>query len=86
MASDHSLPTAAGAQDFATGDRIQFAGNGYGKKQKDAGLTNGRVGTITEIDTTGDAPRVTVALDTAKGKKPQERKLYRWRGRQGGRV
>jgi ATP-dependent exoDNAse (exonuclease V) alpha subunit len=71
LGTDHSLPTAAGAQDFATGDRIQFAGNGYGKKQKDAGLTNGRVGTITEIDTTGDAPRVTVALDTAKGKKPK---------------
>ena len=73
LGSDHSLPTAAGAQDFATGDRIQFSGNGYGKKQKDAGLTNGRVGTITAIEFEGDflAPRVTVALDTAKGKKPK---------------
>ena len=40
--------------------------------QKNAGLTNGRVGTITAIDTSGDRPRVTVALDTAKGAKPQE--------------
>jgi hypothetical protein len=71
LGADHSLQTAAGAQDFATGDRIQFSGNGYGKKQKNAGLTNGRVGTISEIDTTGDAPRVTVMLDTAKGKEPQ---------------
>ncbi len=71
LGEDHSLQTATGAQDFATGDRIQFSGNGYGKKQKDAGLTNGRVGTIAEIDTTGDAPRVTVLLDTAKGKEPQ---------------
>ena len=38
LGEDHSLQTAAGSQDFATGDRIQFSGNGYGKKQKDAGL------------------------------------------------
>jgi ATP-dependent exoDNAse (exonuclease V) alpha subunit len=75
LGSDHSLPTAAGAQEFATGDRIQFAGNGYGQKQIRAGFTNGRVGTITEIDTSGDrggdAPRVTVSLDTKKGAEPQ---------------
>ena len=42
------------------------------KAQKNAGLTNGRVGTITAIDVDGDGtPRVTVALDTAKGAKPQ---------------
>ena len=71
LGEDHSLQTASGSQDFATGDRIQFSGNGYGQKQIRAGFTNGRVGTITEIDTTGDAARVTVMLDTKKEAEPQ---------------
>ena len=72
LGEDHKLATASGPAEFAAGDRIQFTGNGYSKTQKNAGLTNGRVGTITAIDTGGDRPRLTVALDTAKGAKPQE--------------
>ncbi len=72
LGEDHKLATASGPAEFAAGDRIQFTGNGYSKREKSAGLTNGRVGTVTAIDTGGDRPRVTVALDTAKGAKPQE--------------
>jgi hypothetical protein len=72
LGTDHKLATASGPAEFAAGDRIQFTGNGYSKREKHAGLTNGRVGTITAIDTGGGQPRVTVALDTAKGAKPQE--------------
>ena len=32
----HACRRQPGRQDFATGDRIQFTGNGYGKKQKNA--------------------------------------------------
>jgi len=73
LGTDHALQTAAGAEDFATGDRIQFTGNGYGKRAINMGFTNGRVGTIKDIAFEGDSltPRVTVALDTAKGKPPQ---------------
>ncbi|MGP8268406.1 MAG: AAA family ATPase [Beijerinckiaceae bacterium] len=72
LGEDHKLATASGPAEFAAGDRIQFTGNGYSKREKSAGLTNGRVGTITAIDTGGDRPRLTVALDTAKGAKSQE--------------
>jgi ATP-dependent exoDNAse (exonuclease V) alpha subunit len=68
---DHQLAAASGAADFAPGDRIQFTGNGRTPKEKNAGLTNGRVGTITDITTENGKARVTVQLDTAKGKKPQ---------------
>ena len=72
LGEDHSLATAPGAAQFATGDRIQFTGNGRTKAEKNAGLTNGRVGTVTalEIDDHGKA-RVSVELDVAKGDKPQ---------------
>lgn len=74
LGDDVTLKTAHGEAVFAEGDRIQFSGNGYGKKAKNAGLTNGRVGTITAIEFEGDflTPRVTVVLDTVKGKPPQE--------------
>ena len=69
---DQSLKAATGTAQFATGDRIQFSGNGRTKKEKDAGLTNGRVGNITEISFTKDhKARVTVDLDVEKGAKPQ---------------
>ena len=71
LGADHQLQTASGAKEFATGDRIQFTGNGRTKQEKNAGLTNGRVGTITGLDIEGGKARVTVALDTAKGKPPQ---------------
>jgi ribosomal protein L21E len=71
LGPDQMMKTAAGAKEFATGDRVQFTGNGTSQREKNAGLTNGRVGTVTEIDTTGAKPRVTVQLDTAKGKEPQ---------------
>ena len=43
----------AGLQDFATGDRVQFTGNGRTQPERDAGLTNGRVGTITGLEVEG---------------------------------
>jgi hypothetical protein len=67
LGTDCTLKTATGQQQFATGDRIQFTGTGYGKEAKQAGLVNGRVGTVAGIDfTEGGAWRVTVDLDTAK--------------------
>ncbi len=72
LGEDHKFATASGPAEFAAGDRIQFTGNGYSKREKSAGLTNGRVGSIIAIDTGGERPRVTVALDTAKGAKPRE--------------
>jgi hypothetical protein len=72
LGADNTLKTAHGEATFATGDRIQFSGNGYGKRARDAGFTNGRVGTITDIDTTGSKPRVTVSLDVKKGDQPRE--------------
>jgi hypothetical protein len=70
LGTGHQLATATGTKDFATGDRVQFSGTGRTMKEKRAGLTNGNAGTITDIDMTGPKPRVTVALDTAKGKEP----------------
>ena len=72
LGQDHSLATKHGAAQFATGDRIQFTGNGRTKAEKNAGLTNGRVGTVTAlaINEHGKA-RVSVELDAAKGDKPQ---------------
>ena len=67
---DHTLATASGAQEFAAGDRVQFTGTGA-REQKKQGLVNGRVGTITGIEVEDGKARVTVALDTAKGKAPQ---------------
>jgi hypothetical protein len=74
LGEDCALKTAHGEATFATGDRIQFTGNGYGKKAIHAGLSNGQVGTIKEIAFEGDflTPRVTVTLDTAKGEKAKE--------------
>jgi ATP-dependent exoDNAse (exonuclease V) alpha subunit len=59
IGADHSLQTKDGAREFAAGDRIQFTGNARRKRARDLGFTNGRTGTITEID----GARVTVELD-----------------------
>jgi hypothetical protein len=73
LGADHSLPTAHGMADFATGDRIQFTGNGRTKGDRLAGLTNGRVGTVTALEINHEGKeRITVTLDAAKGDKPQE--------------
>ena len=73
LGEDHALKTATGEQQFATGDRIQFTGNGRTKAEKLAGLTNGRVGTIAEIEILDDGKsRVTVDLDMRSGEKPQQ--------------
>ena len=71
LGADRQLATAAGAKEFATGDRIQFTGNGRTAQEKKSGLTNGRVGTITGLDIEGGKARVTVQMDTAKNAKPQ---------------
>jgi ATP-dependent exoDNAse (exonuclease V) alpha subunit len=71
LGADHALATATGEKVFARGDRIQFTGSGRTKQEKNAGLTNGRVGTITGLETKRGKTRVTVALDTAKNAKPQ---------------
>jgi hypothetical protein len=72
LGEDHTLKTATGEREFATGDRIQFAGSGRTKKEKRAGLVNGAVGTVAAIEIDKhDRARVTVELDAAKGAKPQ---------------
>jgi hypothetical protein len=71
LGADVSLQTKDGPQTFATGDRVMFSGGGRTAAEKRAGLINGNAGTITEIDTTGPKPCVTVQLDAAKGQEPQ---------------
>src|SRR5271168_4073423 len=73
LGEDHTFKTATGEAQFATGDRIQFTGNGRTQAEKRAGLTNGRVGTIAGIEILDDGkPRVTVTLDSRTGEKPQQ--------------
>jgi hypothetical protein len=71
LGGDREIQTAYGAKAFATGDRVMFSGGGRTAAEKRAGLINGNAGTITEIDTTGPKPSVTVQLDTGKGQEPQ---------------
>jgi Ti-type conjugative transfer relaxase TraA len=54
LGPDHLVPTAEGEQPFARGDRLQFTGT-----DKQAGLYNGMIGTVQEIDGT----RITLKLD-----------------------
>jgi len=67
LAEDHTLATARGAAPFAVGDRVQFTDNAWSRKDKEAGLVNGAVGTVLAIDTGLAKPRMTVELDAAKG-------------------
>ncbi len=71
LGEDRSLATKTGAQDFAEGDRIQFTGNGRTQRAREAGLVNGRVGTIEALTIDGEGrASVTVALDAKKGQEP----------------
>jgi hypothetical protein len=70
---EQTLFAKDGAAQFATGDRIQFTGTARDKRQKRAGLTNGRVGTVASITFGKDRKaRVTVALDVGRNDKPQK--------------
>ena len=71
LGADQRFKPAYGAKAFATGDRVLFSGGGRTAGEKRAGLVNGNAGVITEIDTTGPKPCVTVQLDTGKGQEPQ---------------
>ena len=87
LGEDHTLKTATGEQQFATGDRIQFTGNGRTKDEKRAGLVNGRVGTIAGIEILDDGkPRVTVTLDHAHRREAAAGEFHRRRGRPRRRV
>ena len=85
-AEDHTLATARGAAPFAAGDRVQFTDNAWSRKDKEAGLVNGAVGTVLAIDTGHAKPRMTVELDAAEGRGRPARQLHRRRRPQGGRV
>ncbi|MBX3027872.1 AAA family ATPase [bacterium] len=67
LGRDHSLPTKAGAQMFAVGDRIQFTGTARHRSDRDKGLANGVVGTIRNIN----GSRVSIQLDGLKSGKPR---------------
>jgi AAA domain/Relaxase/Mobilisation nuclease domain len=54
LGKDHVLPTTEGWRDFARGDRLQLTGT-----DKKAGLYNGMIGTVVDIEDT----RVTIKLD-----------------------
>lgn len=71
LGEDVALQTSRGEANFAAGDRVQLTGNGLCKADRDAGYINGRVGTITAIETEDGKPLVTVELDAKKGKEPQ---------------
>jgi ATP-dependent exoDNAse (exonuclease V) alpha subunit len=62
LGEDHRLATKDGPADFATGDRVQFTGSAFKRSAKGAGLANGNVGTVREIE----GNRMTVALDGSK--------------------
>ena len=63
LGPDRTLWTKDGPTQFAEGDRIQFTGTASTKAQREAGLSNGTVGTIKAIE----GSRVTVTLDTKPG-------------------
>jgi hypothetical protein len=67
LLKDHAIEVARGTEMFAVGDRVQFTDNGWSRKEKEAGLVNGGVGTVVAIDTSSLKPRMTVELDTTKG-------------------
>jgi len=72
LGEDCTLATKHGAAPFAEGDRIQFTGNGRTKDERNAGLVNGRVGTVADISIDKqDRAHVTVELDGKKDQQPQ---------------
>jgi AAA domain len=72
LGADHTIKTATGEQQFATGDRIQFTGTSRKQAQKRAGVSAGNVGTVRgiDIDKNGRA-RLTVEFDAPRGEKAQ---------------
>ena len=73
LEEDHAIQVARGTEMFVVGDRVQLTDNGLSRKEKDAGLVNGGVGTLTAIDTSSGKPGMMVELDTAKSE--QARRL-----------
>jgi AAA domain/Relaxase/Mobilisation nuclease domain len=72
LGADHTIKTATGEQQFATGDRIQFTGTSRKQAQKRAGISAGNVGTVRGIDIGKDGrARLTVEFDAPRGEKPQ---------------
>jgi ATP-dependent exoDNAse (exonuclease V) alpha subunit len=71
LGEDHTIKTATGEQQFATGDRIQFTGTSRKQAQKRAGLSNGNVGTVRAIDIRDGRARLTVEFDAPRGEKAQ---------------
>ncbi len=64
LGPDRILETADGPLPFAENDRIQFTGTSWRGDERRAGIVNGTVGTIRQIDDDG---RVTVAFDGKPG-------------------
>ena len=64
LGPDHLLETADGPMPFAENDRIQFTGTSWRGDERRAGIVNGTVGTIRQIEDDG---RVTVAFDGKPG-------------------
>lgn len=63
LGDNRLLLTKDGPAIFAVGDRIQFTGNAYRLREREAGLANGMVGTVRAID----GMRMTVELDGKPG-------------------
>jgi hypothetical protein len=73
LGDDVSLQTKDGPQTFATGDQIILTANARSKAQKEAGLFNNSMGTITAIKEDKRGHVVTIRLDAkARDEKPRE--------------
>jgi Ti-type conjugative transfer relaxase TraA len=59
LGEDHVLQTKDGPAAFAEGDRVQFTGGAWSRDDKAAGLVNGMVGIVQQIED----ERMTVRLD-----------------------
>src|ERR1019366_8090223 len=71
LGEDVSLQTKDGPQSFATGDQIILTANARSKAQKEAGLFNNSMGTITAITEDKRGHVVTIRLDAkARDEKP----------------
>jgi Ti-type conjugative transfer relaxase TraA len=73
LGEDVSLQTKDGPQTFATGDQIILTANARSKAQKEAGLFNNSMGTITAITEDKRGHVVTIRLDAkARDEKPRD--------------
>ena len=66
LGPDVTIATKTGPQTFATGDRIQFTGNGGSRQGIQAGFVNGAAGTITSIREKDGQLRLAVQMDSGK--------------------